>query len=91
MECNIRALAVALGIIFGGSFLLVGIANMIFPPYATAYLELAASVYPGYSGPAGFGSVIAVTLYGALDGVVGGAIFAWLYNFALGKKAAAAT
>lgn len=91
MKCNIRALAGALGLFFGGSFLLVGIANLIFPSYATAYLELAASVYPGYGGPAGFGSVIVVTLYGALDGFVGGAIFAWLYNFALGKTAAAAT
>ena len=41
---------------------------------------LGASIYPGYHGPAGFGSVIVVTLYALLDGLVCGALFAWLYN-----------
>jgi hypothetical protein len=39
-----------------------------------------ASLYPGYSGPAGFGQVIVGTLYGAVDAAIGGALFAWLYN-----------
>jgi hypothetical protein len=33
-----------------------------------------------YNGPAGLGSVIIVTLYGALDGAVLGTVIAWLYN-----------
>lgn len=38
------------------------------------------SVYPGYKTVGGFGSVTVGTLYALVDGAVGGAIFAWLYN-----------
>ncbi len=54
--------------------------NVLFPPYGVAFLELGASIYPGYDGPAGFGSVIVVTLYAAVDGAVAGAVLAWVYN-----------
>ena len=37
------------------------------------------SIYPGYD-VGGFGSVIVGTLYGLIDGWVGGVILAWLYN-----------
>ena len=60
--------------------LLTGLANLALPSFGLAWLRLAASIYPGYHGPAGLGSVIVVTLYGLVDGAVGGAIFAWLYN-----------
>jgi hypothetical protein len=59
--------------------LVLGIANLIWPGYAVGFLELMASIYPGYE-PAGFGSVIVGTLYGLVDGWIGGLIFAWLYN-----------
>jgi hypothetical protein len=39
-----------------------------------------ASVYPGYSASPGIGQVIIGTLYGAADGAICGALFAWLYN-----------
>ncbi len=80
MSLNIKAAAVAVAIVSGGSFLLIGLLNLIFPSYGVAALELGASVYPGYHGASGFGSVLVVTLYGLLDGAVGGAILAWLYN-----------
>jgi hypothetical protein len=66
--------------------LVVGIANLVFPAYGVAFLELMASLYPGYHGPAGVGSVIIAALYGAVDGAVCGAILAWLYNRAAGGK-----
>lgn len=81
MSLNIRALAIVGAILCGGSFFLVGLANLVFPSYGGAFLELGASVYPGYHGPGGIGSLIVVTLYAAVDGAVGGAIVAWLYNF----------
>ena len=37
-------------------------------------------LYPGYDATASFGQVIVGTLYGLVDGAVGGAIVAWLYN-----------
>lgn len=80
MQLSIKGLALTAGILWGLSYLLVGIANLIWPSYGEAFLNLGASIYPGYHGPAGFGSVIVVTLYALVDGLVGGAVFAWLYN-----------
>jgi hypothetical protein len=97
MSLNIKALAITAGILWGASYLLVGILNLIFPSYGVAFLELGASLYPGYAGPNGVGSVLVVTagpngvgsvlvvtLYALLDGAIAGAIVAWLYNLVAG-------
>ena len=39
-----------------------------------------ASVYPGYTAEPSFGQVFIGTFYGAMDGAIAGAVFAWLYN-----------
>lgn len=80
MKLNVRALAATAAILWGGCFFLVGLADLVWPPYGEAWLQLGQSIYPGYGGPGGFGSVIVVTLYALLDGAVAGALFAWLYN-----------
>ncbi len=85
MSLNIKALTVAGAVLIGACVLLVGIVNLISPSYGVGFLEMGAAVYPGYSGPSGFGSVIVVTLYGLLEGAVGGAILAWVYNAVLGR------
>jgi hypothetical protein len=59
---------------------MVALANLIWPSYGRAFLELTASLYPGYQPGAGLGSVVTGTLYGLGDGAVSGAVFAWLYN-----------
>lgn len=79
MRLDVKALAISGAIMWGGSIFLVGIGEIIWPGYGLALLDLAASIYPGYT-PGGFGSVIVGTLYAALDGAVGGAVLAWLYN-----------
>ncbi len=91
MSLNIKAAAVAGAVVWGGGFLLVGLLNLIFPSYGVAFLELGAAIYPGYHAAAGLGSVIVVTLYALLDGAIGGAILAWLYNVVAqsGKRAPA--
>jgi hypothetical protein len=81
MRFNIGALALTVGLFWGGSILLVGVANLIWPGYGQMFLQLAASIYPGYRGGASFGQVIIGTLYGLVDGAIGGAIFAWLHNW----------
>ena len=81
MKFNIGALSLAIGLFWGGSILLVGVVNLISPGYGQMFLQLAASIYPGYRGGASFGQVIIGTLYGLVDGAIGGAIFAWLYNW----------
>lgn len=80
MSLSVKGMALSLGTIAGGACLLAGLLNLIFPGYAQGLLDLAASVYPGYHGPAGIGSVIVVTMYGFVDGVAGGILIAWLYN-----------
>lgn len=80
MKLETKALAVALGLLWGGVMLLTGLANLAFAGYAGVFLEWAASFYPGYDGPGGVGSVIVVTLYGLVDGAVAGFVIGWLYN-----------
>ena len=91
MSLSIKALAIAGAVFTGGSFLLVGILNLILPGYGAGFLELGASIYPGYQGAGGFGSVIVVTLYGLLDGAVAGTILAWLYNVVVRRSEPVAT
>ena len=80
MKLNIKGLAIACAIFWGGSILIVGAVNTMWTGFGGAFLDVVASIYPGYSGEANFGQVIIGTLYGTVDGAVGGVIFAWLYN-----------
>jgi hypothetical protein len=88
MQLDIKAITTTCALLWGGATLLVGIANIAFPGYGLAFLDLLASVYPGYEVTATGGSVFVLTLYGIVDGALGGLVFAWLYN-ALRRSAAA--
>lgn len=90
MALNTKALTLTGAILWGGCFLLVGLGNLLIPPYGDAWLQVGASVYPGYHGPGGFGSVIVVTLYAALDGAICGLVIGWLYNTLAASRAAGA-
>lgn len=90
MRCNIFALTLAAGLFWGGAILIVALANQIWPGYGRAFLDLAASVYPGYHPGAGVGSVITGTLYGLADGAITGAVFGWLYNLLAQRSGTAA-
>ncbi len=81
MKLDVKAMAIALGLAWGiVAMFLVGVANLMVPTYGQVFLEAMASIYPGYTAEASFGQVILGTLYGLVDGAIGGAIFAWLYN-----------
>lgn len=80
MSLNTKALVVSAAILWGGCLCVTGLMNLAVPSFGLAWLQLVASIYPGYHGPAGFGSVVVVTLYGLVDGALAGAIFGWLYN-----------
>ena len=88
MKLSVKGLALTSGIFFGALILLVGLANLVFPEYGEDLLEVAEDLYPGYT-IGGFGSVIVATLYALVDGAIGGAIFAWLYNKFAGPPQAA--
>jgi len=81
MRINVIALSVTAALFWSVAIFVVGLANLIWPGYGVAFLEIVASIYPGYHPGMGFGSVITGTLYGLVDGAIGGAVFGWLYNF----------
>jgi TRAP-type mannitol/chloroaromatic compound transport system permease large subunit len=80
MKFSVKGLALASGILWGLAMLFMGLANLIWGSYSQQFLQTMASVYPGYHATRSVVEVIVGTLYGAVDGLVGGAIFAWLYN-----------
>ncbi len=86
MRLNLKALAIALGLVWGAGVFFVGVAHLLWPGYGGTFLNLIASIYPGYH-VGGFGSVLVATLYAVLDGTVGGGVVAWLYNAANGTGA----
>ena len=81
MKLSVKGLAITAAIIWGAALLIVGSANMMFPGYASNFLEVIGSIYPGHHPGTGFSSVIIGSLYGVVDAGIGAAIFAWLYNF----------
>jgi hypothetical protein len=80
MRLNVAALAVTAGLIWGGAILIVASAHAIWPNYGGAFLEVMGSIYSGYHPGPGIWSIIVGTLYGLVDGAIGGALFGWLYN-----------
>ena len=90
MRLNIKATAFSLGILWGAAVLVTGLANLAWTGYGTGFLQLLASIYPGYKASGSFGDVIIGVLYALLDGGVFGLVFAWLYNRFLGSPGAAA-
>jgi len=80
MKFNVTALALTVGLFWGASILIVGWSNVIWPGYGRAFLDVAASIYPGYHPGPAFGSVVTGSLYGLVDGAIAGAVFGWLYN-----------
>ena len=80
MKINVKALAVASAILWGVAMLGTGLANLIWANYGQQFLQTMASVYPGYHATRSIAEVVVGTLYGFVDGLIGGAVFAWLYN-----------
>ena len=86
MKLHVPALALTAGLLRSGAILVVGLGNMVWPDYGRAFLDVTASIYPGDHPSSGIGSVITGTLYGLVDGAIGGAIFALLYNLFVPRR-----
>ena len=80
MRLSVIAFASAVGVLGGAAIFIVALANLVWPNYGRAFLDVAASIYPGYRPGSGLGSVITGTLYALVDSAGAGAVFAWLYN-----------
>ena len=80
MKINVKGVSLTLAMFVAILMFVIGLVRLVSPDYGQAFVEVMASLYPGYTGPATFGQVIIGALYGALDGAIGGAVFGWLYN-----------
>lgn len=80
MRLSVGAMAVTLGVLWGAGVLIVGLANVAWPGYGGEFLQVLASIYPGYKGTTGVGQTLIGSLYGLVDAAVAGALFAWVYN-----------
>ncbi len=77
---SVKNFALTCGLMWGGGLCVISIIQFISPSYGVAFLDVMESVYPGYQGMEGAVGAMVILLYGLLDGVVAGGIFAWLYN-----------
>ena len=81
MRLNPKALALTCGLLWGATLFLLGCVNFQWPDFGSFFLLMLQSLYPGYRGGASVGSVLLGTVYGVLDGALGGLVVAWVYNF----------
>jgi hypothetical protein len=79
-KLSVKAVATTSALIWSGAVLSVGIANALQPDYGGEFLKMVSSIYPGYKARPTAGQVAVGASYAAVDGAVGGALFAWLYN-----------
>ncbi|UCD57777.1 MAG: bacteriophage holin [Candidatus Hydrogenedentota bacterium] len=84
MKLNVKAFALTCGLVWGvGLFLLTW--WIIAFDGATGEVPFLGRIYRGYNiSPLGS---IAGWVWGLIDGAIGGAIFAWLYNFIADRTA----
>jgi hypothetical protein len=80
MKFDVKALALASAILWGGGVLAVALANLVCGNYGRGFLEMLSSCYLGYHATRSIVEVVIVTLYAVADGLIGGAVFGWLYN-----------
>jgi hypothetical protein len=82
MKLNVKAFAITCALFAGVGLFLVTWWIILFSG-ATQEVTFIGKVYRGYT-ISPLGSVIGLA-WGLADGFIGGAIFAWLYNFFVGK------
>lgn len=80
MKFNIPAATITGGIGFVVALGLCGLLNIAFEGYGQTFLDLLASVYPGYDATGTIGDLLIGCMYAALDGCIAGCGLALLYN-----------
>ena len=83
MKLNVKACGLAFGLVWGGGLFLLTWWIIAFEG-ATGEVTMIGRLYRGYT-ITPIGSVIGLA-WGFVDGLVGGLIFAWLYNLLAGKE-----
>ena len=80
MRLNVPAFALTAGLLWALAIFFVQALNALLPPYGGGFLVLLSSIYPYYRPEDSFAYVLLGMLYGFVDGAVGAAVFAWVYN-----------
>jgi hypothetical protein len=91
MRLSVKALAMSFGLIWGACLFIVGLINLATPAYGADFLRGMGSVYPGFYHARTFLDVLLGTLYGLVDGAIGGWIFGSLYNWFSPRQNSSAT
>lgn len=89
MKISPKALAMAFALIWGGAIACTSLVHLAFPLYATSFLEVVSSIYPGFHGARSVSDGLVGTLYALLDGGFAGLVIAWLYNLFLSRSGSA--
>lgn len=88
MRLSVKGFSYACALLWGGCILFVGLIHLARPEYGTQFLAGMSSVYPWFHSAGTIGNALLGTVEGFIDGLVGGALFAWLYNLAAKPSAA---
>ena len=80
MKLDVKGMALTFGLLWGGAMLLVGVVNMISGDYGQLFLAVMASLYPGYYVGGTMKDAVVGAIYGMVDGGIGGAVLALVYN-----------
>ena len=83
MRLNVKAFGLSCGIIWGLGLFLITWWIIAFDG-ATGEISLIGRLYRGYN-ISPLGSIVGL-IWAAVDGLVGGVIFAWLYNLIAARK-----
>ena len=76
-KLNVKAFALAVGIVWGAAMFLLGILAMLCG-WGAKFVEILSSLYIGYNATF-LGSIIGAA-WGFVDAGIGAAVVAWLYN-----------
>jgi len=80
VQLSVRSFALTCGLFFAGTVAVVGGAGLGFPGYGRPVLDIFASLYPGYAADGTVADWLVGIAFALVDGIVGGGVFAWLYN-----------
>lgn len=81
MRLSIKGLAMTASLTWGLAVLISGLLHLASPTYASMFLQVVSSLYPGFHGGTSLMDVIVGSLYAMVDGAVCGLVFASIYNF----------
>jgi hypothetical protein len=80
MRISTKGVSLTFALLWGGCMLVVGLINLADPHYGGAFLSMMSSVYPGADTSRTLGRVVIGSIYGFVDGAIGGYLFALLYK-----------